>query len=255
MNRIFWLSYTTLMQIVRQRILYTVIFFAISLIGIGGMLDSAAPGQRGTMVLDIGLGAINIFGVMISIVMGVNLLYQELDRKTVYNVLSKAVGRGEFVLGKYFGQLIAIMIVLLGMLVCLQVAAFMSGGGVSGLALQALWTIYLELMMVSAVAMLFSSFSTPYLSGLFTMGIWIVGSMASEIRNYAIFRDLTAYDALVSGAFYVLPDFSKLNIADRVPYNLAPPEGYVAGITAYAFLYTTGLIVASILVFRRRDFK
>lgn len=255
MKTVFWLAYNTLMQIVRQRILYTVIFFALSLIAVGGMLDSAAPGQRGLMVIDIGMGAINIFGVMISIVIGVNLLYQELDRKTVYNMLSKPVGRGEFVLGKYFGQVAAIALVMFGMLLCLEVAASMSGGEVSGLAMQALWTIYLELVMVSAIAMLFSSFSTPYLSGLFTLGLWVVGSLAAEFRNYAVYRDLQAYETLATLVFKIIPDFSKLNLADRVPYDLPPPDGYVLEVSAYAILYTAGLIAASILVFRRRDFK
>lgn len=255
MNRILWLTYNTMVQIVRQRILYTVIFFAISMIAVGSVLDTAAPGQKGIMVLDVGLGAINLFGVMISIVMGVNLLYQELDRKTVYNVLSKPVSRAEFVLGKYFGQLIAIAIVLLGMSAFLVLATWAAGGAVPPIAGQALWAIYLELMMVSAIAMLFSSFSTPYLSGLFTLGIWIVGSLASEIRNYQRFWDLKAYQDIVAKIFFVLPDFSKLNLKDRVPYNLAPPDGYVWQITLYALLYTAGLIIVSVMIFKRRDFK
>lgn len=255
MNRIFWLTYNTMVQIVRQRILYTVLFFAISLIAVGGVLDSAAPGQKGIMVLDIGLGAINLFGVMISIVMGVNLLYQELDKKTVYNVLSKPVSRTEFVIGKYLGQVAAIAVVLSGMAMCLVLATWAAEGTVPGIAAQALWAIYLELMMVSAIAMLFSSFSTPYLSGLFTLGFWIVGSLASEIRNYQRYWDLKAYERAVTKIFYILPDFSKLNLKDRVPYNLAPPEGYVWQITLYALLYTAGLILVSSIIFRRRDFK
>lgn len=255
MRKTFWLAYNTTLGILRQRLLYTVLFFALVLIAAGGVLDSAAPGQSGVMVTDIGLGAVNLFGVMIAIVMGVNLLYQELDRKTVYNLLAKPIGRGQFVLAKYLGQLGALAWVMLAMVLCLWVAVAMHQGSTTTLFWEALWAVFLELAMVSAVAMIFSSFSTPYMSGLFTLGIWVVGSLSEEIQSFKTLKKLEIYSDAMEAVFYILPDFAKLNLKDRVPYNLAPPPGYVWQITLYTVLYCAALILLSAAIFRRRDFK
>ncbi len=261
MTKVFWLAFHTCSEILRQRILYTVLFFVFVLIGTGSVLDTVAPGQQGTVVLDVGLGTINLFGVLLAIVMGVSLLHQELDRKTVYNILAKPLGRGQFVTGKYLGLVAAIAIVLAGMLVALIVAGFRVHSGLTALGWMAFWNIFLEISIVSAIALLFSSFSTPYLSGLFTLGIWAVCSMAGEIRNFQYIASLRGYRALVEKVFYLLPDLSSLNLKDRVPYefvpglDMMPPPGYMLHSTLYAVAWCAGLVLLAVVVFRQRDFK
>ncbi len=255
MRKILWLGYHTTIEILRQRVLYTAIFFGLLLIAVGSVLDTAAPGQRGMIVLDVGLGAINLFGVLIAIVMGVNLLFQELDRKTVYTLLAKPISRAQFVLGKYVGLFGAILVVLAAMLVFFSLAILWADGTFSSLGWMALWTIMLELALVSAIAMVFSAFSTPYLSGLFTLGIWAVGCLSNEIRNYQIIKKIVAYENFVEALFYFIPNFSSLSLKDRVPYNLAPPPEFLWQATLYAVFYSAALLMLAVFIFQRRDFK
>ncbi|MEW6776513.1 MAG: ABC transporter permease [Bdellovibrionota bacterium] len=255
MRKIFWLGYHTAIEILRQRILYTAILFGLLLIAVGSALDTAAPGQSGMVVLDVGLGAINLFGVLIAIVMGVNLLFQELDRKTVYTLLAKPISRTQFVFGKYLGLFGAILAVLGAMLFFFYLAILWAEAIFPSLAWMALWTIVLELALVSAIAMVFSAFSTPYLSGLFTLGIWAVGCLSNEIRNYQAIKKIQAYEGFIEVLFYFIPNFSSLNLKDRVPYNLPPPPEFLWQATLYAALYSAALLMLAVFVFQRRDFK
>lgn len=255
MKRILWLAYHTTTEILRQRILYTAVFFAVVLIGVGAALGTAAPGQKGVVVVDVGLGAINLFGVLITIVMGVNLLYQELERKTVYNILAKPISRAEFVLGKYFGLLGAVVIVVAVMSVIFALAVVSSGGGLSALVWQAIAMTILEFALLGAVAMVFSAFSTPYMSGLFTLGIWVLGSMAEDAANWVFLAKSEIAQGILKIAFWVIPSFTKFNLRDRVPYALVPPDGYFPVTISYGVIYAAALLLIAIVIFYRRDFK
>ncbi|MBM4353622.1 MAG: hypothetical protein FJ109_07455 [Deltaproteobacteria bacterium] len=215
--------------------------------------------QQRRVVQDFGLFFISFAGVVIAVIVGVLLVYKELERKTIYSLLSKPLFRYEFLLGKYIGMLLVLLIGTVVLSGAWFLVLFVRDVPVRLVFLKAVLLIFGELSIVSAVAILFSSFSTPVLSGIFTFGIFVVGRQVYFIdelltASKGLFVTAPQIRPLGEAVTRIFPDLSLFDVAREILLEVEVSWLYVAQSLAYALCYVVILIALATLVFQRRDF-
>ena len=188
MTPILSIALNTFREAVRNRIFFSLIFFAIALLGIVLALSSASLNEEVRLMTDVGLFLCSTAAVFIAIFTGVNLVYKELERKTIYTIMSKPISRSQFIFGKYLGlvQTMFILVAVMGSVLC--GVLYTVGWQPSMSMVIAIYLLFLEVTIVLSVAILFSSFSTPFLSGLMTLGVFVVGRFVDTLRTLKLGR-------------------------------------------------------------------
>jgi len=255
LGRVWVLALNTYREAVRDKLLYNLLMFAALMIGSSILLAQLQIGKDERIYRDVGLSAIAFFGVLIAIFVGINLVYREISTKTVYTMLSKPVRRWEFLVGKYFGLLTLLAVEVAIMSACFIGVLVWKGETFSTGLLWAIVLIYCELALVTAIAIFFSSFTSPYLAGMFTVALWIVGHLLADLRSFGQHSDLPGLKPLLEGLYWTLPNLDRLDIkADASAGN--PIEMARIGMAMlYAALYSFGLMASAMLLFQRRDFR
>jgi ABC-type transport system involved in multi-copper enzyme maturation permease subunit len=219
-------------------------------------LGELTAGQEDRTIVNLGLSAMRLFGSFIAIFVGVSLVSKEIEKRTLYAILAKPVRRSEFVIGKYFGLVLTLFVNTVVMGVGVSVALLAVGGG--GLA-ATIWgtiaLIFLELTIVTGVAILFSSFSTPVLSALFTFLIFVIGHFSSALRDVAATSGTRAAEVFFSAVYYLLPTLSHFSFILNAAHGQVPSASFLAGAAAYAVVFDTILLTMAVLVLSRRNFK
>jgi len=209
------------------------------------------------MLVNLGLTAISLFGVVIAIFIGIGLVAKEIDKQTLYTVLSRPVRRWEFILGKFAGLGGTLMVNTFFMAIGFFLALLLVSHGVSlsdGGLVVAIYFIVLQFLIITALALLFSSFSSPLLSAVFAFAIFVVGSLAEDLRGFAAMtRGMER--ALATAAAYTVPNFAALNVIAQAAHQQPIPARLVLYNTLYALLYVAAALSGAILIFERRDLK
>src|SRR5271169_2586842 len=177
----------TFREAVRDRVLYNLIFFALMMIGAAILVGQISIGIERLVIINLGLAAISVFGIVMAIFIGVGLVYKEIDKRTLYTLLAKPIRRWEFLLGKYAGLLLTLTVNTAFMTLGLAAALFYVGWRFERSdtsILVAIYFILLEFALVTALALFFSCFTSPMLSTLYTLGIYITGVFADDIRDF-----------------------------------------------------------------------
>ena len=245
-------------EAVRDRVLYNLVLFVLLLTGASIFIGELSGGQERKVIVDLGLSAMLLFGVFIAIFVGVGLVYKEIERRTIYAVFSKPVGRGEFLVGKYFGLCLTLLVNVLVMAVGVSLALVYVSRGWDPLILTiwpAVLLIYMELMLLTAIALLFSSFSSPALSALLTFLVFIIGHFSADLKSLAGSLGSTSARWLFTGLYYLLPNLANYSFITPAAHGRAPSPGFVFATALYAFVYIVVILSAATLVFSRRNFK
>jgi ABC-type transport system involved in multi-copper enzyme maturation permease subunit len=245
-------------EAVRDRVLYNLVLFVLLLTGASIFIGELSGGQERKVIVDLGLSAMLLFGVFIAIFVGVGLVYKEIERRTIYAVFSKPVGRGEFLVGKYFGLCLTLLVNVLVMAVGVSLALVYVSRGWDPLILTiwpAVLLIYMELMLLTAIALLFSSFSSPALSALLTFLVFIIGHFSADLKSLAVSLGSTSARWLFTGLYYLLPNLANYSFITPAAHGRAPSPGFVFATALYAFVYIVVILSAATLVFSRRNFK
>ena len=253
---------------VRDRVPYSLVLFAVLLIGASYLLGQLTAGQDVKIIKDLGLAAISVFGLFIAIFIGIGLVSKEVDRRSIYALLAKPVSRPQFIAGKYAGLVLTLLVNIVVMTAAMfLVLAYM--GWTASDSIRASWSvpaadpallkatllIFVELMIVTAVALFFSSFSSPLLSAALTFGLYVVGQFNADLRNFEQVVDSRPAVWLARGLYHVLPDLSAFDVKTQVVHGLPVTGGYLAATSAYGLVYVAALLLAATVIFARRDFK
>jgi ABC-type transport system involved in multi-copper enzyme maturation permease subunit len=259
-RRIWAIARNTFREAVRNKILYSLLFFAVLLILSALAVGRLSLHEEIRMTRDVGLYGIDLFGVVIAIFVGVNLLYKELDLKTVYTILPKPLHRWEFVLGKWIGMLLTLALLMAVMALVLGVTLAVQGAAFDLPLVKATWLLFVNVMVVTSIAVLFSSFSSPFLSGFFAFGFFVVGRSVPDIRALGE-RVGGGVRTLFDAATAVLPNLhlfypsGSIVGAETVSVHAQFVSArYLAATTAYGVGYSLVVLVFAMLIFRRRDF-
>ena len=245
-------------EAVRDRVLYNLVIFALLLIAGAIFLGELSAGQEAKIIVDLGLSAILLFGVFIAIFVGVGLVYKEIERRTLYAILSKPVGRGEFLLGKYLGLCLTLFVNVLIMGLGLSLALIFVKRGFDPLVARiwpAVLLIYVELMILTGVALLFSSFSSPALSTLLTFFVFTIGNFSADLKTLAHSMGSAPARWLFAGLYYLLPNLANYNVITPSAHGILPDTRPVLLAILYGLIYVAVLLAATTLIFRRRNLK
>ena len=261
-NTSFWrisaIARNAFREAVRDRVLYNLVLFVLLLTGASIFIGELSGGQERKVIVDLGLSAMLLFGVFIAIFVGVGLVYKEIERRTIYAVFSKPVGRGEFLVGKYLGLCLTLLVNVLVMAVGVSLALMYVSRGWDPLILTvwpAVLLIYLELMLLTAVALLFSSFSSPALSALLTFMVFIIGHFSADLKSLAVSLGSTSARWLFTALYYLLPNLGNYSFITPAAHGRAPAPGFVFATALYAMVYIAVILAGATLVFSRRNFK
>jgi ABC-type transport system involved in multi-copper enzyme maturation permease subunit len=248
----------TFREAVRDRVLYNLIFFALMMIGASILVGEISIGISRLVIINLGLSAISIFGLVMAIFIGVGLVHKEIEKRTLYTLLSKPVRRWEFLVGKFGGLLLTLTVNTGLMTLGLAAALYFVGGSflrANVSILVADYFILLELALVTALALFFSCFSSPMLSTLFTLGLYVAGIFSADIRDIGMLTRSPAIQAAARGVYYVLPNFHNFNAITAAAHGESIPVSLIWQNTAYAALYVTLVLVAASAVFSGRNLK
>lgn len=261
MNKIWAIASNTFREAIRNKILYSLLLFGLLVIVASLAFGSMSIRDRARLTMDLGLAGMSLFSIIIAIFVGVNLVYKELERKTVYTIIPKPIHRYQFVFGKYAGLLLTMGVQLAVMAATLVTVLAVAGAPLGAPLLMMVLLIFFEVLVITAVAVFFSSFSTPLLSGMFTVGIFLLGRSVPDIRLVASSVKSGSLEALLEGISRVVPNLrhffvSGATVADRhVSVNgVFVDWGYVGGAATYALLYAALVLLLAAALFSRRDF-
>ncbi len=249
------LALNTAREAIRNRILYSILFFAALMVGIASLLGAVSIGDQMKFIKDFTLMSISMFGVIIAIILGVNLLHQELGRKTIYNILSKPVARWEFLVGKFLGLLVTLTLLVTFMGIALVTfLAAMEGQIDFGIVLACGFAL-LEVAVIVAVAIFFSSLVvTPSLAGLFTAATFVAGRSSGYLGYFYTDDHPPIMRFLAHTLSWVLPRLDRYTIADRMVYGEHLDPEYVLLVMLYTIAYSGVLLLLSTVIFSRREF-
>jgi len=266
MSRIAALALNTFREAVRNKVLYILLLFAIVLLGLTYFFSQGALHEQLRVIRDVGLVGIEVVGALIAIFIGVNLVYKELDRKTVFALIPKPIRRWEFVLGKYLGMLVTLAVLVAIMAGTLFVVLWLGGsvfGGDNdnGTVFRAIVLVFGEVAVITAVAVLFSSFSSPILSGALTLGIFAVGHFTPELRELIAKVESTPLRAILRAGMRLFPDLHLFYVSSSMVggqhvsiHGAYVDWPYVGMAGLYGALYCAAAIALAMIVFSRRDF-
>jgi ABC-type transport system involved in multi-copper enzyme maturation permease subunit len=267
-NATAWIALNVFRESVRDRVLYNLVVFAILLIGASYVIGQLTAGQDVKIIKDLGLAATSVFGLFIAVFIGIGLVSKEVERRSIYNLLSKPIGRRQLVAGKYAGLVMTLLVNVTIMTVALYAVLYYMSWDIpleaqrawdttaldTGL-LKAVVLILVELMIATAIAICFSTFSTPMLSAAFTIGIVIAGHFSTDLRDFDQVVASPVAARVARSLYWVLPNLSQFDVKAEVVHGLPVPVGYMMAAVAYAAVYITALLVVAMAVFSRRDFK
>jgi ABC-type transport system involved in multi-copper enzyme maturation permease subunit len=245
----------TFRESARNKMFYLLVFFGILFALSSKLVSFLTLGDAMKVLKDTGLAAINFFCVLIAIFTGINLIYKEIEKKTVFNILSKPVSRDEFIIGKFLGLALTMLAALGAMAVIFFAFVAVNGGGFDTKIALYFFMLFLELLIIVALSLFFSSFTTPILSFIFTVSIYLIGQI---IWTYNEFKDLVTvplWRTLTQVLYYLLPNLHKFNIKNEVVLGMAINPWSILYAVLYALAYVLALLAITILVFRRREFQ
>jgi ABC-type transport system involved in multi-copper enzyme maturation permease subunit len=248
----------TFREAVRDRVLYNLIVFALMMMGAAILVGEISIGIDRLVIINLGLSAISIFGLVMAIFIGVGLVYKEMEKRTLYSLLAKPVRRWEFLVGKFGGLVLTLSVNTLFMTLGLAAALFYVSRQflrTDATILVAIYFILLELALVTAFALFFSCFSSPMLSTLFTLGIYVAGFFSADIRGIGTVTRSPAMQAAARVVSYLLPNFRNFNVISAAAHGDAIPFSLIWQNTAYAALYVALVLIAASAIFSGRNLK
>ncbi len=248
------IALNTFRESIRDKVLYGLVLFSIIFIGASQILKPLTIGEEIKITKDIGLASISFFGLLIAVFIGTRLLYEEIEKKTIYTIISKPVKRWQFILGKYIGLLWVIATVVVIMTLWVFIVLFVTTGTFDITLLLGIFYIFLQLMVVTAIALFFSTFTTPIMSGLITFMLYFTGHLTRDILVVAELSKSKIVTVISHIIYFILPNLSNFNIKGEIVHNVPIARSFLFFSLSYGLIYIIFLLLLSIIIFQRRDF-
>ena len=259
MNEILTIAFNTHREAIRNKVFYIILVFTLLILASSIVLATLALGEQDRVVKHLGLSAINVFGLLLAAFVGVNLVYEELDKRTIYTIIASGVRRSQFLLGKFLGLLLTVVVnvVIMGAILSLLLIV-MPGCHLTPSLLYAIFLFLFEMMVITAIAVLFSSFSTPVLSAVLTFICYIIGHLSEDLLEFSkrlYDEGSVAMSYFLTGLYYILPNLEIYNIKNQVVYQESVGPFLNWEYPAAAIVYSGILMLIAAISFAKRDFK
>ncbi|HEY9679015.1 MAG TPA: ABC transporter permease subunit [Drouetiella sp.] len=254
----------TFREIIRDKILYAFVLFACVITLLSLLLGSLSVGQDIKILEDFGLAALSLISGIIAVFAGTNLVYKELEKRTIYLIFTKPITGWQFILGKYIGLAASLFIVIASMGLYLSVLVAVASPAHSLSALPdllkvmtpAVLLVYLELLLIIALATFFSTFASPVMSVLFTLSLWLIGHFSDSLRQLGQMSQNPSLQQISNAIYLMLPDLAGLTRArSSMMYGRDPGSEVVALITCYVLAYVVLLLVLASAVTDQKEYS
>lgn len=249
------IAYNTFKEAARNKIFYLLVAFGVVFALSSKVISLLTLGDDVKVLKDAGLAAISFFSVLIAVFTGINLVYKEIEKKTIYNILSKPISRTNFIIGKFFGLAFTLLVALTAMAVIFFLFLYIAVGDADPRILLYFFMLYIELLIITAISLLFSSFSTPILSSIFTISLYLIGQVLWTFNLFKAYLR-TPFDKFVAHLFYyILPNLDKFNLKHAVVMKAQLEPGYIVNAVLYGVAYIAAVLFLATFIFNKREFQ
>ena len=255
MNRLWALATNTFREAIRDRIWISILFFALASILFSVALKEITIGDQAKVVRSIAQGGVDFFSSIIAMFLGISLVWKELEKKTIYTILSKPIPRWMFILGKYIGLMMTVLVAVLSLILIYTLLMWFEQGFPPLVLFVSFGLLVVELMLLTAWATLFSSYSAPTTATVFLLSIFVIGHLADDIWLFGNQSESAFIRQAASGLYWLLPNFEALSIREISVHERDIPWGQVGHAVLYGVGYTITVLSAAIFIFQRKDIK
>jgi ABC-type transport system involved in multi-copper enzyme maturation permease subunit len=239
----------------RAKTLYVLFAYGMLMLAAAGALTPLALGEQGRILKDLGLAGIEAMGTMLAIIIGTTLVHKEVDKRTIYVILSKPIERYQFLAGKFLGLELLMAALTTAMSLIFAASILASERSFPGALLLAIGLIFFKLSIINALALLFSSLSSPALGAVFTTCLYIAGNLSRSILQLSEKLPSLAGRMLAAALYYILPNLGDLDVKNQAVFGLAVPWPQVWWGAAYTAAYCLAVLALTAAVFEQRDAK
>jgi Cu-processing system permease protein len=204
---------------------------------------------------DLGLASINIFGVLIAVFVGIGLVSKEIEKRTIYSIIAKPIPRYQFLLGRYSGLVLTLSVNIAIMAVGFALVLLLGSVSLDIGLMKAIGLIFLELLLIVAVAVMFSTFTTPTLSATFTLAIYVIGHLTGDLKAFGDKLENPLVSGVLNVLYYALPNLANFNVKSEAAHGIPISGNYLLVTVSYGVAYAASVMVAACMIFQRRDFK
>jgi len=255
MMRSLAIARNTFREAVRDKVFLIVGIFGLVLVASSVIMSPLTVGAREKIVADMGLSSVSIFSLLVILLVGSGMVHKEIDKRTIMVILSKPVSRLEYMLGKFLGLSATLAVMFVAMSALFWLACKLTNVEFAPAFLASLGLSYLEMVVVTSIMIFFSSFSTPVLTSLFTLGVYVVGHLVRDLEAFALVTGSESLFKLMRAFKHVLPNLDLFNIRNAEVHQLPIESGQLLWAPVYGVLYAAVLLVLADLAFRRREFR
>jgi ABC-type transport system involved in multi-copper enzyme maturation permease subunit len=252
--KIIVIALNTLREATRDKIFYNLLIFALLVIAASVLVGELSVGSKKKIIQDIGLASILLFGLLTAILVGIGLVSKEVERRTLYTILTKPVHRYEFLFGKYVGLSLTLLLNVIVMTGFLSIVIWWQRSLISFAVIKAILLIYCELALVTAIAVLFSTLTSPNLSGAFTLCVYIIGYLTADLKEIGSASKSAVSRFLIDLCYYVLPNFNNFNIRADAVHGVHISNVHLLNVVLYCIMYVAIVLCLSVISFQRKEF-
>jgi ABC-type transport system involved in multi-copper enzyme maturation permease subunit len=254
LGRICAIALNTFREAIRNRILYLLLIFALCMIAFAQILSLLTVGSQEKIIKDFGLGTIEVFSVLTAVLLGITLVSREIERRTVLTLIAKPIHRAEFILGKYGGLALTLLVN----------TAFMTIWFFAILAVKqmfdprlgtAIVLLFLQFLLITAIAIFFSCVSSPILSCILTLALYGIGHLLWSLELLEARLGSQPARLLCRAVYYLLPNLGNFDIKGQVVHGIAVEPGAILHAFLYLALYGSAVLLGACAVFHRRELQ
>lgn len=256
-RRIWVVATNVFREVIRDRVLYLIGIFALVLLLSNVLLPQVALGTQSKMILDLGIAAIGVAGLVVAIFVGTGLVNREIEKRTVYILNAKPLTPAEFIIGKHLGLSSVIAVMVVAMMAIYLTLLSLNGTTYSfgSLSLAGAF-LFVELMVIAAVAILFGVFTSTLLATVLTFAVYLMGHLSRDLVLLTNSVESPMVERLTGWAYLVLPDLSRLDLKNQAVYGIGmlptPPE--LLSNVLYGVLYIVILLAIATIIYSQREF-
>jgi ABC-type transport system involved in multi-copper enzyme maturation permease subunit len=248
------IALNTFREAIKDKVLYLLLFFAAMSFLFSRLLSILTAGDEVKIIKDVGLASLSLFGALMAILIGTSLVSKEIDKKTIYTLLPKPIHRYQFLIGKFAGLITVLFVMLFLMTVVFLLLIFLHSFTIEWKMLTAVFFIFLELCLLTAVAIFFSCISSPILSSIFSLSFYLIGHLSWSLETLIEKMPAGPGKILTQVLYTILPDLENFNFKTEVVYGLPIPAQFFLYSTVYGIAYTSFVLILAVLIFRKKDF-
>lgn len=255
LGRISVIAFNVFRETLREQVLYLTLLFTLILVGAVNLLPQLSASGEKKIILDVGIAAIEIVGLIVAVFVGTTLVNKEIDKRTIFVLIAKPMSRAEFILGKHLGitSVLALLVGLMTSILLIVMTLAKIFIPVSAI-LVANFYIFWQLMLLGAIAILFGTFTSSLVAALLTFATYLMGNFSKDLQTLGEISKSESLKAITNTIYLILPDLSRANLKNEAVYGILPALGDLFTNGIYILSYTLLVLAIAILIFARKQF-